>query len=271
MFFALLMLVASSCKTRKALPAEPQACNIPSRTAEALSDSLRKNQLDFKTLSAKFDAEVSINGDKTSFNVNMRMSKDSMIWMSISPALGIEVARALVTKDTVMFMNRLNNTYFKGDFAYISKLLQADLDFEMLQSLMVGNNVDFYDEPEKLRVSVRDCKYLLSTVRRRKLRRVIDRNKELRDPVQTIWLEPSTFKITRLLFNEFNTNRTFDATFEKLEKVESYTFPHYMRFDIKAEKNVLITLEYDKVTLNKDVSYPFSIPEKYERLIYKEK
>lgn len=263
------ILTFSSCRSKKEV-VRTGGCTVPVRTTPELLDSLKKKQFDFNTLSAKFDAEVALDGTKNSFTVNSRMLKDSVIWMSIS-VLGINMARAIVTKDSVKFINNHTNTYFTGDFAYVSKLLQSDLDFEMIQSLLVGNNVDFYDDPEKLHTSTRDCKYLLSTVRKRRLLRRAEKNKDLKEPVQSIYLEPNTFKISRIFFNEVNTNRTFDAAFDKFNETQGILFPHKIKYDIKAEKNVLIFIEYDKITLGKTQTYPFSIPSKYEKITYKEK
>ena len=40
-------------------------------------------------------------GQTGTFTLNVRMARDSVIWMSISPALGVEAARVLLTPDSV--------------------------------------------------------------------------------------------------------------------------------------------------------------------------
>lgn len=265
-----LAILSSSCKTsRKTTSATPKTA-VEYKDPKVLSDLLKKNEFKFEWIAAKFSVEMDIDSNKTSFNVSMRGKKDSIIWMTISPALGIEVARAVITKDSVKLLDRFNSKFFVGDFNYISKLLNADLDFEMIQSLLIGNSVEFYDEDDQLRSFTENNKYALSTTRRRKSKRVISKNKELKGPIQIIWLAPETYKITRVLFKDFNTDRTFDAGFSKFEKVDSLYFPHQANYEIKAEKNIEIQVEYSKVSINVPQSFPFSIPEKYERIIYKE-
>ena len=151
-----------------------------------------------------------------------------------------------------------------GDYNYISKIFHTEIDFQMLQSLLMGNSVDFYEEEEKLRASIDNDKYLLSTVRKRKLRRALEKNKELKEPVQRIWLEPDIYKVARILINEFNVNRSFEANFEKFDLVDSLYFPHQIKFNIKAEKNISMTIDYSKIASNKPQNFPFSIPERYE-------
>ena len=282
--FLLLLTLATtgpSCRTKKkitasapldsdtSLNADPN-CKIDYKSARTLALLLKKSQFDFKWLACKFDASVLYEGKTTDFNVSLRGRKDSVMWMSITdPLLGaVEGARVLLTPDTVKFMDRLNKQYFIGGYDTLRRMLNIDdLDFPMLQSLLIGNSVEFYEEEEKLKPGMdrRNCKYLLGTIRKRKLRRALD-GKPLRDPAQSIWLDPDKFKIMRIFFTDFNTNRTFDANYETFEQVDSLLFPKKLSFEIKAEHNLLINVRYNKVGVNKELSFPFSIPSSYVRL-----
>lgn len=268
-----LSSVLFSCKSKRKIinqnqPAE--SVNTEFKNTRTLLQNLKKNEVSFKTISAKFDCTVLIDSSKTSFDVNMRAIKDSAIWMNVS-IFGITGAKVLITKDTVKFIDTRKENYFIGDFNYISKLLQADLDYELLQSLLIGNSVEFYEEDDKMRASVDGNLHLLSTTRKRKLRKVIEKNKELKEPVQSIWLQPENYKITRIMFNEFATNRSFDAIFYDFQKVDSVSFPYKIDYTIKAEKKITISVDYDKVQFNKEITFPFTIPPKYERIVYEQK
>lgn len=271
LYFSLIFIFLPSCNTKKRIAAS-HAQHITKKSAIDLGAMLKKNEFRFDWIAAKFSTEFILDSSQTSFNVNLHGRKDSILWMSITaPLIGIEVARAIVTKDSVKFIDRIHSEYFVGDFIYVNKLLHAELDFELLQSLLIGNSVDFYDDDDKLHSTINDGQYVLSTIRKRKLRKVIEKNKELKDPAQTIWLDPNTFKIVRVLFNDFNQNRTFSANFDKFDKVDSLLFPYSIHYKIKAEKNVDIKIEYSKVANNNPQLFPFSIPSKYERIVYKEK
>src|SRR5882724_161317 len=108
------------------------------------------------------------------------------------PELGIKVARVFITCDSVKLVQYLpEEKCFAGDFAILSKLLQTEVDLNMMQSLLVGNSVSFYEEDEKLKSSINnnDCNYTLSTIRKRKLQKVLNSNEPPSDPFQTISLE----------------------------------------------------------------------------------
>ena len=266
----LCIFFLSACKTQKPITLNNGKCILDFKNARTLTTNLKAREFKFEKLNAKMSVEATIDSADNSFTVSLRMRKDSMIWMSISK-LGIEGIRVLATKDSVKFMDRLKNKYFKGDYAYISKMLNTELDFEILQSLLVGNSVEFYDEDEKIKPGVDNCQYTLGTVRKYKLRKV-ERGRELRESAQSIYMMPGTYKIARILFYEFNPDRSFDARFGGFKTIDStQAFPHTMNYIIKAQKNVTIDINYSKVTLNDEQTFPFKIPDDYEQIIYKGK
>jgi hypothetical protein len=265
-----LLFVFSSCKTQKKITLNNGKCILDFKNARTLATNLKNNELKFEWLKAKLSADAFIDSTDRAFSVALRIKKDSIIWMSLTK-LGIEGARILITKDSVKFVNPIDKRFFKGDFTYISKLLNTELDFEMLQSLLVGNSVTFYDEDEKIKPGMDNCQYTLGTVRKFKIRKA-ERGRELREPAQSIYLVPETFKISRILFYEFNPDRSFDAQYGEFTKVDStQSFPFKMKYTIKAQKNVNIDLNFNKVTLNEEQTFPFKIPDNYEQIIYKGK
>ncbi len=272
---AMVLLMASlsfmSCKHQQKITLNNGKCILDFKNSKALTANLKANEFKFVWLKGKLSAESTIDSTTNSFTVSLRMKKDSVIWMSISK-LGIEGARVLITKDSVKFTNTINNKYFKGDYTYLSKMLNSELDYEMLQSLLVGNSVEFYDDDEKIKPGIDNCQYTLGTIRKYKLRKVIGKGKELKEPAQSIYMNPETFKITRILFYEFNPGRSFDAHFENYElKDSTQLFPMKMNYLIKAQKNIKIDIEYSKVILNEEQTFPFKIPDNYEQIVFKEK
>ncbi len=266
-----LSLIFSSCKTPKTITLNNGKCILEPKTAHHLTKKLKENEFKFDRLNAKLSAEAEIDSSSNSFTITLRIKKDSIIWMSISK-LGIEGARVMITKDSVKFMNRIKNQFFKGDFSYISKLLNTDLDYEMVQSLLVGNSVEFYDEDEKIKPGIDDCRYYLGTVRKRKMKKIIEKGKEYKEPAQTIYLSPEKFKITRIVFFEFNPDRSFDAQYDNYVSVDStQLFPQKITCNIKAQKKIFIQLNYTKTVFNEEQTFPFKIPENYESIVYKEK
>ncbi len=272
----LLLLSASSCRSKKQIVADTPPppidstgkCRLDFKSSKTLSSLLAKNQFRFNWFTGKFDAEFHMDGKKQEFTVVLRMKKDSVIWMSIiDPLIGaVEAARVLLTQDSIKMMNRLDKTAFVGTYDTLCSLLHTDVDFEILQALLVGNNVAFYEEEEKLHPNIdrTECLYLLGTVRKKKIRKVIEGQKELKEPAQSIWMKDANFSVVRLFFTDLETQRTFDANYTDFQPLDSTVFPHKMTFFVKAQTNLEIRFAYKKANLNKAATFPFSIPSGYE-------
>ena len=269
-FLLLSTFFLTSCKHQQKIVFKKNKCTLEFKDAETLTGNLKSNEFHFDKFNAKFSAEATIDSSFNSFSISLRIKKDSIIWMSISK-LGIEGVRVLITKDSVKFFSRMSNNYFKGNFAYISKILNIPVDFEMIQSLLVGNSLPFYNEDDKIKHGVDNCQYTLGTIRKNKLRKVIENGKELNDLVQSIYMMPQTFKISRLLFYDFNPTRSLDVSFDDYTKVDStQLFPLKINYNIKAQKNISIDIHYSKPRLNEEQTFPFKMPDNYEQISYKE-
>lgn len=124
------LLIIFSCKTtRKA--EKPIVIKHGKSLEEIGADMLLKNIHDSafygKWISAKASVNATIDNDKNSFNINMRMCRDSAIWVSVSPLLGIEAVRVLLTPDTVRFLDRINHEYKVSGYKLINDLLNSEI------------------------------------------------------------------------------------------------------------------------------------------------
>jgi len=258
-----VVLLLSSCKSTRPLIKAP----LKEEGPEYLYSRLKENELRFDWLSLKFDASYTVKRNSTDFKGQVRIRKDSLIWVSITPALGIELFRMVITTDSVKYVNRFNKEYFSGDYALVSRFLQIHIDFDILQSLILGNDFQFY-ETNSFRASIDNLEYKLSTTGRRKIRKVAEDVST--DPVvllQNIWLDPESFKIRKIDVKEYmKDNRKLQASYDDFLGLESQFYPSTLHFDIMAEDILKIRINFSKVTLNDPVTFPFSIPENYERI-----
>ncbi|AFK02782.1 hypothetical protein Emtol_1637 [Emticicia oligotrophica DSM 17448] len=94
-------------------------------------------EIDFKYLNIKSKVNFSGGGEEQSFPVNIHIKKDSIIWLSI--VVGLEGGRGIITKDSVIFLDRLHRTYYKYDFASLSKQFNFNLNYDLVQSILIGN------------------------------------------------------------------------------------------------------------------------------------
>jgi hypothetical protein len=232
---------------------------------DSLLAIIKSSELKLDWFSAKVNVKANIANQTNSFNANLRINTDSAIWMSISPALGIEVARVLITRDSLKFLNRLSATYFVGDYAYLNNLLQIEVNFDMIQSILLGNTYLHYSVENY--VSDRDEQGLiLSTLKKRKIKK----ETELDIPqvlTQEIWFSSLNGKILRMEMQDYRPVRKFMVNYLSYVSEEDKLVPQAMLIQAQAEKQVIIDLEYSKQTVSKELNLPFSIPKNYELIL----
>jgi hypothetical protein len=259
-FLSILFLY--SCKTIQPV-IQPKA--LEQKTKDELFTQLEKNQFQYQWLSAKITTTIKTPKATNTVAVRIRMQKDSVIWLSLSPALGIEVVRAYITRDSLIFLDRINEKYFKGDFNYVNQLINSNLDFEMLQAMLTGNNFTFY-EIDKFETANDRHRYVLSTIGRRKLKKELKGQDSLNVILQDIFLSSQTWKIEEMKLRDLNSNRKLDAVYTNFIPVGEQLFPADILFNFRAKDNIEAKLTYSKIEIDVPQTFPANIPSKYTEM-----
>lgn len=272
-----------ACKSKKHAQQQPIAnaetdtlgkCRLLFKTAKLLSKHIKENELNYNWIYAKADVETDIDGEEHNLDIRVKGRKDSAIWISIQAVGLVDIAKLLITKDSVKMVIYPKKQYFKGDFNYINQLLNADLDYDMIQAALFGNSADFDDDDTKMKpvVDRENCNYLLSTERKRKLRRITSGQDSLKRSLQSMTLNPETYKIINNDFIEASTNRSFHAKYDKFVAPDSVFAPHHVNIEIRAEKKINLKINYVRMEINQPQKFMLNIPKSYDPIpINKEK
>ncbi len=146
LYCLLIVFIATFSFSCKVQERDNVKLKIKARSPKFLIKKLKENEFQFETISSKANVSVTDTvGKKTNFKTHLRIRKDSAIWLSISK-MSIEAARVIITADSVKILNRLNKEYFIGDFGYINKIFGTDLDYQMMEALLIGNSLDFEEK-----------------------------------------------------------------------------------------------------------------------------
>ena len=100
-----------------------------------------QNKHDFSTLNIRANAKYQDEKQSHSMNADIRIKKDEIIWINIK-FFGIPMAKAMITPTKVSYYEKINNTFFEGDFSLLSNWLGTDLDFDKVQNLLTGKALD---------------------------------------------------------------------------------------------------------------------------------
>lgn len=93
---------------------------------------------DYRWMTAKMSGELKMEGEDFPFSGNLRMCRDSTVWVSVSAFMGMESIRTLVTQDSVVLVNRLNQTYLAEPRSVLVETLQVP-SLQETQAMLLGD------------------------------------------------------------------------------------------------------------------------------------
>lgn len=132
----LLILLATSCASNKSLK---KPASIEEMTETEYKETVIANAGGWQALTAKMSLSLDLEGKgATKVSGTLRIKKGEVIQLSVVPLLGIEVARAEISPEGVLVIDRMNKRYVKVSFAELKALAHADLDFHTLQALFLN-------------------------------------------------------------------------------------------------------------------------------------
>lgn len=189
-----------------------------------------------------------------STSANIRIKKDSIIWMSLTPLLGIEVARALITTDSLVLMNRLNREYSVYDFKHLSEKFHFDINYHLIQSLILGGMPLEYQEPNEI---ISSKQYYII--------------KQQRGPYSIEnYINRKLMQLQKVEVSEEPKKNKMVMKFDDYQEVELFAIPFHslISFDYEhgAElKSTEINIKHGHAELASALHFPFEIPSRYVR------
>ena len=131
-----IMAFMVSCSSTKRATKMPMVGGL---TGVEYMEKVIESAPDWTSLSAKTSLELMLGKkEKTHVNATFRIRRDDVIQLSVTPVLGIEMARLELSPEGLLLVDRLNKRYVRASFAEVSQLLHVDLNFHILQSLFMN-------------------------------------------------------------------------------------------------------------------------------------
>ncbi len=146
----LLIAFMGSCRSQKRKKTQvevgPVAVTDSVKSQEVIEQAVpeKENKLvffpeetDFSIVKLKSQVEIKSSKINQSFPASIQIRKDSVIWVSV--AIGLEAARAVINNDSAFLLDRLNRKYYRLSLAQLSRQLNFDLSYGLIQGLILGN------------------------------------------------------------------------------------------------------------------------------------
>jgi hypothetical protein len=249
----LLFLGFTSCKSKKNMT---NSNTIKMVSTKKIINNHYENSFHQQTINAKINAKYKNDKTAVTIGIKLRMEKDKTIWMSATK-MGIPIAKILITPNKVSFYEKLNKTYFDGDFELLSNWLGTELDFEKIQNILLGQAI-FDLKKEKYDTEIVDKTYQLTP----------KKNNELFDIL--FFINPENFKINKQEILQPEKEQILTVSYPNYKEINGEQFPQKINITaIDNKKPTIINIDYRSVEFNKKTTFPFSIPSGYKEISLK--
>lgn len=241
-----ILLALSSCaslKRKKSVQA-----NSPVVVNNQTLIKLEEAAFQFETISIQARASYKEGETNQSFSMNIRMMKDSLIWISVT-GLGFEVARALFNKDSVYVLDRFNRVYYAYGKNQAHQLIGIQVELMQLQAILLGN-APFPWKSYKLHMADSSSSTIELT------------QEEIYNKLSVNTLN----RIASSFIQNIKSKEEMSIDYSQHTKVDKMYLPYSSRIEVITENSrPVLTLSYEKVTLGQTNEFPFSIPPNYKK------
>lgn len=259
--FAGLFVTQTSCKRHKLKKSEVFAPgkNKADSSAIITENTLtakpiiiaQPDELDFNYLKIKSKVAFSSPDLSQTFPATIHVKKDSIIWISV--AIGLEVARGIITPDSAIFLDRLNRNVYQFGYQELSEFMGFEVSFDLVQALLVGN-MPIYVREEDVVTAMGGFITVKQNIGELAVENTID---ELIN------------KLTRVLAQRANTPNRLTITYADFTETENGKIPQRIntrveKISTEPEATTSITIEHSKFEfLERDLRFPFNVPKSY--------
>ena len=255
LFLASLLFCLSAKETgcRQRGPSAPAAPATVVRPPVFLYEKLKNRDVSgVRTLSAQADIYAEGEGQSIAANANIIWIRDSVLWVNVKK-FGVEAARALVTKDSVYLINRLDKTYAIKGLESLQRQYSLPDGFPLLQDMVLASAWFFPDI--SLQSDIRDDLHRLSG------------SNGLSGAEYRI--EEGSFVLRSQTFVQQRNARILTLGFDRYKKLPGAgNFPYLRSIEAHSPETGTLRLELElhDVEVNIPKNYRFEIPDHYERI-----
>jgi hypothetical protein len=261
-YLIILFILFYSCNTTK---------NFSFRSVKYLSqsqiyDSIYSSLYNFSSYSSRIN--ISLKSDKSlNLKGQIRVLKDSIIWISLSPGMGFEVARVMMKPDSVFVLDRIRNTYYYGNYSYVKQLSGINLNFNTVQSLLL-NELFIYNS-NSIDTSFFN-NLIIQYDKDKGLTKLKSDTKSNSTNFYTEYIVNNKWKIASIFVDDYKTQRKIDIQYSDYITFDSLLFPKIIDINIiDSSLNIInANINYSKPEFNKSLNFPFSVPNKFVKVNY---
>jgi hypothetical protein len=244
--YILLAILLYNCKSK---PIQTTLENKVIDDKTNVFEKINQKKLDFNTLFIKSSVKFEDQEQSQRVNVDIKIKKDEIIWVNVK-LLGIPLAKAYITPQNVQFFEKIDNTYFEGDFSVISNLLGTELNFNKIQNMILGSTLEKI-EPNKYTFKADQENYQF--------------NNNSQDIVKTFIFDIMNLNLKKqyIIHNQKNIGIKID--YESYQNIQNNVLPQNINIVAQRTKgNANFDIQYNSLTINEELTFPYTVPNNYK-------
>ena len=267
LFALLVSVLMMSCKGRKNKqdsnnsPVNQEVTVKPFKVDETLlkqSKDFFAYRDDYNTIEEHFQLKLQSPDLNHTVSGTLRCKPDSLLWIQIK-AMGIEIARAKFTTDSVFIVVKLKNQYFKGNYSSVRNMIPVAVDFNSVQSIFL-NRMFIFPENNVENLPLFSMTMLDSKTLELNSLPNPDYNKKFSyDNVINIDTEIKRMVQSKLIFPVQGKEAT--VTYSDYQDFSGYLLPKEMKIVMDSYN---LGFSINKVNIDKSLTYPLTIPDSYK-------
>tara|TARA_B100000795_G_C22614565_1_gene366416 strand:+ start:34 stop:783 length:750 start_codon:yes stop_codon:yes gene_type:complete len=239
--YLVVALILSSCGLIRKNNVLESGVGIP-KTKEALLNLIRGGDISPEWTSLNSKIKVNKDGKEIVFSAQIRVKKDSLIWVSVKAPLGIEIFRALITQDSVYYMNRMNKTYFVKAISKLKDVVKADITYNQLQNILFAS----------------------PKITHKKLKLVENPQGSLNSKTVSYIIHNLFFRVEQIeIIQSENIKLKINFyNYKLLDEINGF-FPNILKIEVHSDEIFAAEINYTKIEFNKKQNLLFKIPSSY--------
>lgn len=219
-------------------------------SSDEIMEDFDPSYFDYNYLTAKSRIVLEDpSGRTTRGTLNLRAKKDSIIWFSITPGLGIEAARGMVTLEEIKIKDRINGKDIDLTFDQFEKSYGLKLSLALFQNILFANVPYEFSYRDRL-IRVGKTFELFQQRENVNFRSIISTNHG---------------KVMELESDSKSHSGKVSATYPEFTDVDNQPFAHKILIKMlmdtpkKTASNTLVNLEINRVDISDNpLTFPFN-------------
>lgn len=212
---------------------------------------IKKSENKFKNVRNR--AKIEFDNGKTiqSIVLNLRVAENEVLWISAS--MIVPIAKALITKDQLVFYEKFQRTYIDTSLKN-NKGLLPPISIELIQNILFGKPVVNVDS-RNWKIIQNPMQYVLTP----------SNNQENIQP--TMFFNPKDFVLEEQRIYFSSINALLVVEYNNFKSLNEKNIPTEVFMSIIQNGKISkITIEYSQIDFPQNLTFPIEIPEGYKKI-----